>query len=527
MIIYKKQFVGMIASVVALITPMCTYCLLPLVGISVGSEIYDFIKNHKAPIRIAGIKGAMPNEYAIIETIIKFNPKDKSAPMGSLGSSPIIIRTKQGTISPTKTAQTLDIKLEVPSQPLDLSSAMYNMPEIVSKAAGAVDPKAGAVAGLVSALVEMSAQVGTEQINKIFGTDETTLSVLDIFPTKYYNFNVSTNQFELKPQFKTDLQTYVNLMESVKPKVAAFNNANKEYIQARAKYLNKYHTVALPEDATSQQEADYDAVVNLNDTKLMPAFKEMAKDYLRIDQYGMHRVSIMAANLKPGDLCSRIGDGWNGPFRLWVYYYLGAKLTNVFTLDYCVNTKTSVQDVLVQISPNIIDNYGNIVRGGVQFIAVKKNDPTLTKCTGSDCVIGFPKFEGGKAVASPISDTLCWWDSAITSADEGIGLAQYLLPCDLTKLKQAYTDIKDEKRKAIAADALKAIDALQKAFSDKGTQQQLLDPTSNNESTAIPSGSSMSSILGMINSILGGKPSTITPTTPPTTPPTKPVDLEI
>jgi len=511
----------------ALFLVNCIFCgtaylhgLAPLVGFSVGSEIYDYIKNHKAPVRITGIKGAMPNEYGVVETIIKFNPSDKTVPQGSLGT-PVIIRTQKGKISSTATALLLDVKLEVPSQALDLTSAMYNLPDIITKVAGAIDPKAGAAAALIGATVEMSAQIATEQINKLLGTDEATLTSLDIFPTKYYSFNVTTNQFELKPQFKQDLETYTNILTTVIPKASQFNSINKEYIQARANYFKTYNTLELPEDATSAQDTAYEALESMYRNKLVPAFRAMAQDLLRLDQYGMHRISIMAANLKPGDLCSRLGSQWHGPFRLWVYYYLGAKLTNIFSVDFCVNTKTTVQDLLIKITPNTLDKYGNFIRGGIQFIAAKKDGSTLNPCKGNECLIGFPTIESGNSKAAPISDVYSWWDSAIISGDEGIGLAQYLIPCDISKIEQAYKDIKDTKRKAIADEALKAADMLQKALSNKNTQQQLLDPNQTSSSSSVPQGSSMTNILGIIGAIAGGGSSTgqITPTpTPAPTP---------
>ena len=493
------------------------YGLAPLVGLSVGSEIYDYIKNHKAPIRIAGIKGAMPNEYGIVETIIKFNPSDKTVPQGSLGS-PVIIRTQKGKISSTITALLLDTKLEVPSQALDLTSAMYNLPDIVTKVAGAIDPKAGAAAALIGATVEMSAQIATEQINKLLGTDETTLTSLDIFPTKYYSLNLTTNQFELKPQFKQDLETYTESLKTVIPKATNFNVLNKEYLQARANYFKIYKTIELPEDASSAQEAAYEALESMYKNKIMPAFRTMAKDLIRLDQYGMHRISIMAANLKPGELCSRLGAEWHGPFRLWIYYYLGAKLTNIFSVDFCVNTKTTVQDLLIKITPNALDRYGNFIRGGIQFIAAKKDGINLNPCKGSECLAGFPTIESGNSQAAPISAIYSWWDSTIKSSDEGIGLAQYLIPCDITKLEQAYKDITDSKRKTIADEALKAADMLQKALSSKNTQQQLLDPSQTSSSTSVPQGTSMTNILGIIGTIAGGGESTgqTTPTPTPT-----------
>lgn len=529
MLSFKKKALTLILMSVTFNGNTKIYGLAPLVGLSVGSEIYDYIKNHKAPVRIAGIQGAMPNEYGIVETIIKFNPSDKTVPQGSLGR-PVIIRTQKGKISSTTSAALLDIKLEVPSQALDLTSAMYNLPDIITKVAGAIDPRAGAAAALIGATVEMSAQIATEQINKLFGTDETTLTVLDIFPTKYYSLNLTTSQFEIKPKFKEDIATYSSILQTVIPKATEFNRLNKEYIQARANYFKTYKTIELPEDATPAQEAAYEALESMYKNNIIPAFRKMARDLIRLDQYGMHRISIMAANLKPGELCSRLGSEWHGPFRLWVYYYLGAKLTNIFSVDFCVNTKTTVQDLLIKITPNSLDTYGNFIRGGIQFIAAKKDGINLNPCKGSECLIGFPTIESGSSKAAPTSAIYSWFDSTITSSDEGIGLAQYLIPCDITKLEQAYKDIKDTQRKAIADEALKAADMLQKALSSKSTQQQLLDPNQTSSSTPVPPGTSMTNILGIIGSITGSGSSTgkTTPTPKPEPTPTPDVpELDI
>jgi len=467
------KFIKLSMLAVAIALFQTSNAMIELLGLGVGSEVADFIKNNKSPIRIVGLNGWMPHEYDVIQTTINIKD-DGTRPQGQLGPSPIIERLQLGKVSPPqKTASIFEAKLETPNIPLDLNKATYNLPEIATKIAGAVDPQAGAVAGAVSGLVEIGLQMASEQLNKLFGINTTTLSFIDIFPKKYYTYNTSTNEIELLPKFKEDLEKYTTVYNQAITKATQFNNANKQYQDARLAYKKKYGTYEVLEDASAEQEREYDEILDMYQNKVAPALKQLASELVELEQYGMHRIGIMAANTKPGGTC---GDGWKGPFRLYVYYYLGAKITNIFGVEFCVSAKQKVQNVRLDLSPNSIKTSPTFqfTRGGFKFIATDKDGKP---CKGDDCLIGFPRIQEGKKVYSNESELYSWWDSAITSADEaGLGLTQYLLPFDMYKLQKELKDEQQAKRDEVSKKALDAVTAMTDLLGKKDLKDKLLDP---------------------------------------------------
>lgn len=531
-----------------------THCMLELLALSVGKEVYSYIRDHKAPIKIGGIVGDVSKNYKIMETQINIKPGDYKS-KDQLGPSPIFQRSligsignlSSGDISKNKESR-FDLKLSVPQQPIDLNKATYNLPEIATKLAGAIDPSVGAVTAACAAMLEMSLQMASEEIIDLFGISETNLTILDIFPTDYYSYDQISQKFAISPKFKTDIETYTSLLDHIKSLTEKFNELNKKYSQDRTRYLDKYGTTALVEpgrqeqnyqqklQSYQQQEKEHNEVNSLLETELKPTMKNLISSLMLLERYNMHRISIMAVYTKPGDSC---GNDWVGPFKIYVYYFLGAKATNVYSVDYCIRHKANLQKVLIRLLSNKINtNPFRFQHGGIQFMAVNDDYRPVTSINNSN--IAFPIIQYGKRILSPVSDVYNWKDISMSSED--IGLAQYMFPYDLNKLEKEMLQQQYDKRGAIGQAALETVNVFTQLMKTPEIQKQMLDPKAS-VPAAVPAissdksdgvGSSVSSISSTIMGLAGAasklipvitdKPIT-SETTTSTSAPLKTIDL--
>ena len=492
-------------------TASCTVALAFMVwvqaagmSIPIAGELYTYLKNHKAPLNIVGVNGLMPNNYCIVYTTITIKPDDYVYASKKLGPSPLITRAQIGSVGPSNTACQFQAQLDVPDTPIDLLSSAQNIPELVTKIAGAVNPVAGAVSGAVSAILDIGLQMASDQINKTLGIQETTLGLIEILPAKYYRINSDTNEIELTADFKQDLVSYDALHTQAIPAVQAFNTANNQYGYQRMAYYNKYGTYELM-DGDQQAEDDYNAILDQYNNQLVPSLKTAVGLLKQLEQYALHRISIMALNSKPGD--SSIG-GWKGPFRLNIFFFLGAKATNTFTIDFYVKDAGNIQNVSIKISPDILStNPLRWNKGGIKLVAVDQNNQPCTQT----CQLGFQALRAGQQIMAAESLLCSWWDSLIISDDgNATGLTQYLLPFDMYKLQKEIQAKNQAQASAVSKAAETAIGTLTQFFGKKEIQKQLLDPTQ----TA--SGSSLSASTGNMLSMLANLDLSInsTPTVP-------------
>ena len=130
-----------------------------LVSASMCSGMSSLIKGlqkNKAPLKIIGLYGEMPQEWAVIGTTITIRGKRKP---GTLGPTPIIKRENLKTLTLGKSSAPFDFDLKTPSVQVDVAAAAYNIPDMAAKIAGACDPRAGAVAGAIAAVSQLACRL--------------------------------------------------------------------------------------------------------------------------------------------------------------------------------------------------------------------------------------------------------------------------------------------------------------------------------------------------------------------------------
>lgn len=492
-----------VAYLALMISPQAWNMSIPIVG-----ELYSYLKNHKAPLNIVGVNGLMPNKYSIVQTTITIKPDDYVYASKKLGPTPVITRAQVGSLGPTISACQFQAQLDVPDTPIDLLSSTQNIPELVTTIAGAVNPMAGIISDAVSAVLDIGLQMASDQINKTLGIQETTLGLIEILPAKYYRINSTTYDIELTPDFKQDLASYDALHNQAVPAVQAFNSTNKQYEDQLIAYYKKYGTYELLND-DQESQADYDALIDLYNNQLVPALKTTVGLLTQLEQYTLHRIAIMALNTNPGN--SNI-SGWKGPFRLNIFFFLGAKATNTFTINFYVKDSGEIQNVLIKITPDILSTSPlRWNKGGIKLTAVDQNNQPCAQA----CQLGFQTLQTGTNFMAPESLLYSWWDSMIVSGDNNAtGLTQYLLPFDMYKLQQDIQANNQAQNSTLSNAAETIIGTMIKFFGKKETLKQLLDPTSSGTGTTNSSSTgNILSILSNLSSLVGGQSSSTSSTT--------------
>lgn len=460
---------------------MKVYINLLILGILISAglcsgmgNVASYLRENKAPLKITGLFGAMPQEYAVYLTTIMIKKEDYQP--GQLGPSPIISRVKLGTVSAQKTAAVFDADLKTPNVPVNFEDAAYKIPDMAAKIAGACNPKAGVIVGAVSALSEIGMQIASDSLNHIFRINETTLTFIDIFPTKYYNVNVETNEIEIKPAFKQELENYVATMKDVMPLAVKYKELQKKYNDAVINYKRDFglERVEVLEGNEAAQQPRYDAIKAILDDKNKAA-ADMVVYLEKLRKTGLHRITIMALNnSQRGDIC---GSGWKGPWRLYAYFFLGSKLTSLSNVDFCIKDQLKLQQVQIHLTPN---NFIKIPKfdfkpGGIRFVGV---DEKGTPCKPNQCSIAFPTT-GVKQVAYPTSSELYdWYDSSIMSGEDyGKGLTQFLLPYDINAMEKEVIATRAARSKEIGDKALASLETAIELFKgDSESSRELIDP---------------------------------------------------
>ena len=267
-----------------------------------------------------------------------------------------------------------------------------------------------------------------------------------------------------------------------------------KYNYQRIAYYNKYGTFELY-DGDDAAQADYSAILDQYNNQLVPALKNAVGFLKQLEQYSLHGLVLMALNCQPET--STI-SGFKGPFRLNIFFFLGAKATNTYTLDFYVKDTGHIQNVMIKIVPDILNSSPlQWKKGGISFAAVDQyNQP----CNQS-CQLGFLTMRSSQQTIAPESALYNWWDSMIVSdSDNACGLTQYLLPFDMYKLQKELQTQNQAQNSALSNAAVNAIGTLTQFFGKKETLQQLLDPK--NTGTSFVTSTTQYSASGDIFSLL-------------------------
>jgi len=467
-----------------LIPTMQIQGMAQLTLLKMAEDMIDNIKKLTAPIRLVGVEGGgLDNKYDIVETTIII-PNEKNAPVDKKKLAPTakirraMIGSIGGTNSDIPVSLPDDFTMRVPVSLVNAGDALEGIPEIVTKVAGAVDPQAGAAAAAIGATVEITMQLATEQFNRLMGSlfdvQETTMTLLELIPEKYYRINAETNIFELTPQFKTDIVAYNRDYQTFAKVAAEYNKLLKDY-NIRATQFNTKYPYGIPKKGVrAEEQAEYDSLLKMSNNQIKPAMKKVIGAMSAMQRYGMHRIAIMAIYTAPGTSC----PDSVGPLYLYVYYFLGGKLKNVFKVPYCLKDKRGLARLIVHVSSDRINSRtGEFEQGGVKFIVVDKEDNPLTSC--EDSQICFPIKVGTRKMLRWESAFYTWWDQIFTSSPKyGSSINAYMLPYDIYNTDKIKREIENSKHKEAIDKAEKLIDQGIEFLNTAKAQKELFEPKS-------------------------------------------------
>ena len=434
----------------------------------------------KKPTVVDTVTGIMPNKYLVVYTTISMDPT-KYNPEEQLATPPSVVRvTKPGRISLTDNVVRVDHLLESPQQEVDLTKYTYGIPKMATQIAGAINPKAGMATAIVGGVAEVGLQIASEQINKAYGVQTTTIGLLEILPQKYYRIDEGTKEVVITDDFKRDIAAFNDLNEQLIPVVENYNSITKEY-SIRANTFNARYPYGLPYNkptrdalgnpvsaakwAADQQE--YDAIWDMWENQLPSALRPVITLAKQLEQYAMHRMSIMVLNSKPGTSCRNAGYS-GGPYSAHITFFLGAKITNEFEIQFCVPNTGSEQHLSVELIPNVYDTKTVTFNpGGLKLNAVSNITFPIMK------TIDITDF------TSRVSPKLSWYDEMITGEDRGI--LTYMFPFDMAWLQNQVEAQQQEKRNK-ASEAAQgiintALEFMKTAKGKEGLTKELTDPT--------------------------------------------------
>lgn len=367
------------------------------------------------PITVNSVQGHMPNKYAVVYTNITKSPQDER---------PIISRSVKGYIygPENKLSVNVNQELTTPKKEIEYKS---RIPEALAKVAGAINPKAGAAVSAIAVIVNEGLRIAGEEMTKLYGNDPLSLNILEILPSKYYRINTSSGEVEVTNQFKPALKLYNKLMTK-------YANLSKEYNKQISIFNKKLQQLKIKDpyrQNTSQWEnmqTEYNKIKN-------GILKDVLEVEIKLEKLALHRIAIMPKFTKPGTGCQTIGS--SGPFGLLVYFYIGAKQTNIFDLDYCQKNLKESPKVVINLNSNTIDKKtGKLIPGGLS-VQTALNDSNIT----------FP-FAGGTEStnwSSKYSNNISWFDELLES-EEATSITPYLVPFNLNELRENYQKMKDQ-----------------------------------------------------------------------------------
>lgn len=407
---------------------LAAWCFLVLVVVFDANALFS---SEKKQPRVVSVQGQMPYSYQIVETTIMYNPTKGT---GQQSSKPIVTRSVRGQLKRGQnTSVLIDALLRVPKNAVQ-SDRLQEVTEAATKIAGACDPRAGMAAGAASVLLDVGMEVAGDVLTSVFGDDPLTLTLIEILPTQYYRIDEGTGLVVVTEYFKQDLERYNQLFSEYVGVAQRWNEVIARY--------NANQNEWLTADPMQADQKRRDQLAQQYETSVKPALREKLRIELQLQNYALHRMSIMAVNTPEGRTCGQNGAG-SGPWRLYVYYFIGAKQTNIFGVDYCVPSRTSTQDFVVQLVPNAIDKQAGFKPGGVKLVA-----------SGTRPNITFPRqvSAGGRVnYAAPETNVFSWFDEMIVK-EAAAGYDSYLFPFDILAMRNEYAAMlakqRDERSKA-------------------------------------------------------------------------------
>jgi hypothetical protein len=404
--------------------------------------------------RIVEVRGSLPRKHTVVKTIINHNPKqieengvkttiENSIITRSVIGEPLVYIADKPRNS--KTSVYTDVTLKVPEKEIEFKS---DIPDMIAKMAGAIpDPNVGMAVSAAAALVDASLEIAGNELTKKYGIDPCTIQMIEILPNQYYRIDTGTGKVQTTEYFNRDLEEYTKLIEKYIPAAEEYNKALQPYNKAIRQWVIS--------DPLKQNTAKIKELRNMFEKTVKPALHARLEIENELTKYTLYRYAIMAVNSTPGTSCEEVNC--KGPWQIFVYFFIGAKQTNVFEINYCVPDPDKTQNFIVELVPNKFDSNGNFQIGGLRFVAAK-----------SDSNIYFPKQSGTEKVnmRSLESRWLKWNEEMLIDENADVP-GVYLFPFDIYKLKDAYEKHVQEKKDAHSKERLEKLDTAIKEFKEK------------------------------------------------------------
>lgn len=380
------------------------------------------ITQEKKPVKVKEVWGNMPREYAIVYTTIVNNPKKDE--------KPIIRRKEVKRVKAGDHVKNVDKILSIPQKPIEYKS---DIPDYVAKIAGAIpNPKVALVGNALALLAKEGLRIAGQKMTEFYGNDPTTINMLEIVPTQYYRINEVTGEIQITDNFMPDLEKWNNLLSQYIPVAEEWNAVITQFNKAVARWQKT--------DPNETDQKQIDALNTMEDTKVKPVLRKRLAIETQLATYALHRMAIIPDFDKPGNSCNAIG--YQGPWSLNVYMYIGAKQTNIFNVDFCVKDTGADQNIIVELIPNSINpGTSEFQPGGLKLVS------TL------DQSVTFPEESGAQRVGlkNQRSRLLNWFDELIVK-DKATNINDYLISFDVMKVrdemaKEAEKTQKKEKKK--------------------------------------------------------------------------------
>lgn len=360
--------------------------------------------------------GNAPRNFIVVFTTIQKNPDEND-------SKPIVERSVLGKI-PTGISK----QLQVPQQLTDIQGEnginVVQMTDMISKTVGAIgaavpDPKVQAAmaatslaVGTLGVIVDEGLKITGKIMDKIFGKQNSLISLIEILPEDYYTIDTTTGKVSVTKQWEADLETLLDLQKQYQPALQAFKDAALKY--------NKALNQAEIDDPYSQNDALTDSL-NQMYQDLTPLAEAKLKIEVQLANLTLYRFALAPFNAPQLGTCA--GEG-SGPCDVRLFVFLGAKQTNLYDIPYCVANPNEYSHANIKVVLAGHYNKGVYTDGGIKLES--GGNISFQGLTASgDLAFGFPS-----------SQQYNWYDTMLTTGeDEGAGFEQYMVPFDINKLK--------------------------------------------------------------------------------------------
>ena len=324
-----KQTLGMLVLVTA------QYTTMPAVNFKVPKGV-------KQPARAITVVGSTPKSYQVVYTKITKDPSDESG-------KPVVVRSVKSVKNSGTGSAPINEELAIPQADVILSAGV--LPDAAAKVAGLIDPRAGAAAKAGSAILDEGLNIAGQELTKKYNLNAFEIKLIELLPTEYYYVESSDNSVQVKSAFLPALEKYTQLLTGYSDIADSYNKAAVKYNKLQSALPAQRPPPNKPAERADWNQK-FEAAKAVYDNEVMPVLRKKVAIESQLTNYSLHRIALMASQDEPGDGCKATGEkGWEGPWSLYLYYFIGSKQTNRIKIDFCAQ-KGVTQDFAIRLNGN-------------------------------------------------------------------------------------------------------------------------------------------------------------------------------